>query len=44
MSLKALGLMSLRKAPAFCHEGEMTFFATEECKAYAMARQPAPRA
>lgn len=43
MSLKALGLMSSRKAPAFCHEGDMTFFATDEGKAYAMARQPAPR-
>jgi hypothetical protein len=43
MSLKALGLMNSRKAPAFCHEGDMTFFATEEGKAYAMARQPAPK-
>jgi hypothetical protein len=43
MSLKALGLMDSRKAPAFCHEGDMTYFATEAGKAYAIARQPAPR-
>jgi hypothetical protein len=43
MSLKAMGLMDSRKAPAFCHEGDMTFFATESGKAYALARQPTPR-
>jgi hypothetical protein len=42
MSLKALGMMDSRKAPVFCHDGDMTYFATEAGKAYAIKRQPPP--
>lgn len=40
VALKSAGLMTSRKAPAFCADGDVVFHATDAGKAYALARQP----